>query len=149
MTKLKIWITACATIAVTVASITVSVYSKNASADTANSSPQDVQSLDRRISVIEQRFFLIETRIGRVEQQIAVNQRPSQPSQQNNLDNELIRREVEIVKVQVGEIACGVAQLDERTLPAAARQSERRNNNRSTDPCRLNPDAPLRLFARP
>jgi hypothetical protein len=149
MTKVKIWITASAIVALTVTAVMVNVLSTGASAEATKLSPQDVQSLDRRLSMIEQRFFLIETRISRVEQQMTVNQRPSQTSQQNNLDSELIRREIETLKAQVGAISCGLATVDERTLSVAARQSERRNNNGAADPCRLNPDAPLRLFTRP
>ena len=149
MTKVKTWITASAIVALIVAAVMVNVFSTRASADVIMRSPQDIQSLDRRLSMVEQRFFLIETRISRIEQQLTVNQRTSQTSQQNNLDAELIRREIETLKAQVGAVSCGLATLDERTLSIAARQSERSNNNRAADPCRMNPDAPLRLFARP
>jgi len=149
MSKVKTWITASAIVALIVAAVMINVFSTRASADVIMRSPQDIQSLDRRLSMVEQRFFLIETRISRIEQQLTVNQRPSQAGQQNNLDAELIRREIETLKAQVGAVSCGLATLDERTLSVAARQSERSNNKRAADPCRMNPDAPLRLFARP
>jgi hypothetical protein len=51
---------------------------------------------------------------------------------------------LEAVKGRLRELECGLVHLDERTLPASAkaRQTEPR------DPCRLNPETPVRLSTR-
>ncbi len=149
MTKPRTWTIAFAGVASLIAiGITAGSYSTRAAADAANSSTQDVQSLDRRISFLEQRLFMIESRISRVEQQVAVNIRAPGSSQQNRTEIEL-RQQIEAMKAQINQITCGLARLDERTLSVAARQSERRNGNSTPDPCRLNPETPLRLSTRP
>ena len=145
MINLRTWTIALAGVASLIAiGVNAGNYSARASAAPANSSTQDVQSLDRRISFLEQRLFMIESRISRVEQQVAANTRSSSSSQQIRTDNEL-RQEIEAVKAQMNQITCGLAKLDERTLSAAARQSEHRSSNSTPDPCRLNPETPLRL----
>ena len=149
MINLRTWTIALAGVASLIAiGVSAGNYSARASAAAANSSTQDVQSLDRRISFLEQRLFMIESRISRVEQQVAANTRSPSSSQQNRAEIEL-RQEIEAVKAQTNQITCGLAKLDERTLSAAARLAERRSGNSTPDPCRLNPETPLRLSMRP
>jgi uncharacterized coiled-coil protein SlyX len=125
--------------------ITVS-YVTRAAAETGGSASQDPQSLDRRISMLEQRLFFIESRIGRLEQQATVTVR--QPSSdQSKVEIELLRNQVETMKGQINELGCGLAKLDERTLSASAREARARNAYR--DPCRINPETPLRLTTHP
>ena len=106
---------------------------------------QDVSSLDRRLSLLEQRFYSIESSISRLQTYMA-NQRPpvSQPST-NDRDIILMREELQRLTLRMTEIECGLIKLDERTTPAARRNPTARSN----DPCRLNPDTPVRLSTHP
>src|SRR5215212_1065459 len=101
---------------------------------------QDPSSLDRRLSLLEQRFYSVESSISRLQQYVA-SQRPpvSQPS---TSDRELIlfREEIQRLTLRVTELECGLSKLDERTTPA----SRRNTTNKSNDPCRLNPETPVR-----
>lgn len=108
---------------------------------------QDNASLDRRISLLEQRFYSLELSINRL-QQAAVSQR-STGTQSNIRDAEfnLIREELRRVTLQLAEIECGLLKLDERT--ARRRDARSSSETRPADPCRVNPDAPLRLSTRP
>ena len=106
--------------------------------------------LERRINQLEQRFYTIETSITRLEQQASLSSRPSitQPSV-SSTDVTLLRSEIEALQRRLSEIECGLAKLDERTLAPAARDARKRSGVNSTDPCRLNPETPLRLSTRP
>ena len=106
---------------------------------------QDPSSLDRRISLLEQRFYSIESNISRLQQYVAA-QRPSVSSSSTS-DRELtlMREELQRLSLRVAEIECGLTKLDERTTPATRRNA----TDKSNDPCRLNPDMPLRLSTRP
>ena len=104
--------------------------------------PQDPASLDRRISLLEQRLYTIESNINRLQQYVST-QRPSvtAPSTSDR-DLILMREELQRLSLRLGEVECGVLKLDERTTPS-------RKGSKSVDPCRQNPDTPLRLAARP
>ena len=117
----------------------------NSSRGSSASEPQDVSSLDRRISLLEQRFYSIESNISRLQQYVAA-QRPS-VSQPGVSDRELslIREEIQRLSLRTTEVECGLSKLDERTTPATRRNA----NGKSNDPCRLNPETPVRLSARP
>ena len=108
---------------------------------------QDPGSLDRRLSLLEQRFYSIESSISRLQQYVAT-QRPSipQPSTSTN-DRELslMREELQRLNLRMAEIECGLIKVDERTTPAARRNPTAKSN----DPCRLNPDTPVRLSTHP
>ena len=106
--------------------------------------------LDRRIGQMEQRFYTIETRINRLEQQATLSMRPSttQPNG-DNTEVTLLRSEVAALERRLNEIECGLSKVDERTLAPAMRDARRKNGAGATDPCRLNPEAPLRLSSRP
>ena len=114
----------------------------------ASAEAQDVIQLDRRISLLEQRLYSIESRISSVEQQALLSQRqsPGQPAAgTGNL--EILIREIELVRNRVREVECGLLHIDERTLSASAK--EKRAATQAKDPCRLNPDTPVRLSSRP
>ena len=108
---------------------------------TIHAETQDPASLDRRISMIEQRFFQLESRMNRLEQ-VVVAQRSAQVPSGRDQEVELMRQEIEGLKLRLNEIDCGLVKLDERTTPANARKA-------NDDQCRLNPSSPLRLSTRP
>jgi predicted RNase H-like nuclease (RuvC/YqgF family) len=112
------------------------------------SPPQDVTRIESRLSLLEQRFYSIETSIRSLEQQSRLS---SAASGRTTRDPEisLLRTEVETLRRRLAELECGLAKVDERTLNATARDARRRSTGATTDPCRLNPDTPLRLPLRP
>ena len=116
-----------------------------ASISRGNNAPQDPASLDRRLSLLEQRFYSLESSISRLQQYVAT-QRPS-VSQPSTSDRELslMREELQRLTLRMAEIDCGLIKLDERTTPAARRDPTAKSN----DPCRLNPDQPVRLSTHP
>jgi predicted RNase H-like nuclease (RuvC/YqgF family) len=109
---------------------------------------QDVRSLDRRISSLEQRLYSIGVSINRLEQS-AISQR-TPVLQPGALDREInqLQSEIRTLQLRLSEIECGLAKLDERTTTPAVRD-RRRSGERTADPCRINPTAPLRLSNRP
>ena len=124
-------------------------YSGMRSAEGAAAGAQDPIQLDRRISMLEQRLYSIESRISSVEQQVIVAQRstPSQAGRDPLVD--LLRSEVEALKIRIREIECGLVHVDERTLPAAEKDARKRAGARPSDPCRLDPETPVKLSTRP
>jgi len=117
----------------------------NSSPASEESTIQDVSSLDRRLSLLEQRFYSVETSISRLQQYVAAQRPPvSQPSTSDR-EVTLIREEIQRLSLRVAEIECGLSKLDERTTPATRRNT----TSKSNDPCRLNPETPVRLSARP
>lgn len=106
-----------------------------------NAATQDPASLDRRISMLEQRFYRLESSMTRLEQ-VVVSQRSTAASSGRDQDVQLIRQELEGLKLRMNEIECGLVKLDERTTPANARKD-------TGDQCRLNPNTRLRLSTRP
>jgi hypothetical protein len=115
----------------------------------AGDEAQDVTNLERRISLLEQRFYQIESSLSRLEQQSMLSQRaPIAQPDAREAEMNLLRGEIESMQLRLREIECGLVKLDERTTPAA-RQSRPTAGTKSTDPCRLNPDAPLQLSTRP
>lgn len=112
---------------------------------TGPAEPQDVMSLDRRLSSLEQRFYMMESNISRLQTYLATQRPPvSQPST-NDRDIILMREEIQRLSLRVNELECGLAKLDQRTIPA----SRRNTTDKPTDPCRLNVDTPIRLSAHP
>lgn len=112
---------------------------------TAPAENQDPSSLDRRLSLLEQRFYSIESSISRLQTYVAAQRPPvSQPSTSDR-DVILMREEIQRLSLRVTELECGLSKLDERTTPA----SRRNTTDKSTDPCRVNPETPVRLSARP
>lgn len=125
----------------------IGVLANNSRGNSASAAAetQDPSSLDRRISLLEQRFYSIESNISRLQQYVAA-QRPSvtQPGTSDR-DVIMIREEIQRLSLRVSELECGLSKLDERTTPATRRNA----TPKSSDPCRLNVDTPVRLSARP
>lgn len=106
--------------------------------------------LERRVSTLEQRLSAIESRLMRFEQQLSALQRPAVSTTGRDLAVRLLRSELERLERRILELECGLLRLDERTLSARAREERRsRSEERTGEPCRLNPEAPLRLSTRP
>lgn len=128
-----------------VVGVMASISRGNSSRTPEESTIQDVSSLDRRISLLEQRFYTVESSISRLQQYLAA-QRPS-VSQPGASDRELsaIRDEIQRLSLRMAELECGMVKLDERTTAATRRNPQARAN----DPCRLNPETPVRLSTRP
>jgi hypothetical protein len=110
--------------------------------------PQDTFGLERRINSLEQRLYSIELSINRLEQQSATNARTPQPGNRRDVELELLQTQIRTLHGQLGEVACGLSKLDERTLSASVREAQRRSGRPNTDPCRLDPETPLRLSTR-
>lgn len=108
---------------------------------------QDAMGLDRRISSLEQRLYSIESNINQLQQRITASQRSTAGPSMRDPEVDRLRLEIETLQQRVREVECGVVKLDERTLPASARQS-RRPATPSADPCRLQPETPVRLTSR-
>src|SRR5262245_48500482 len=87
----------------------------------ANDTTHDPASLDRRISMIEQRFYYLESNMRRLEQQVV--SRPSTSTEKT--DDALVRTELDRLKGQLQVMSCAIVKLDERTLPANQKQSNR------------------------
>jgi hypothetical protein len=104
---------------------------------------QDVSSLDRRISMLEQRFFTLDSSMNRLQQLVAAQRSTPPVSDSRNREINQIAEEIQRLQLRLVEIQCGVLRLDERTA------TRRSGEARSTDPCRANPDAPLRFSSRP
>lgn len=112
--------------------------------DRSNDSEQ--QNMEFRLNSIEQRVYSIESTLRRLEQQINTFDRRPQIQASRNPEIDALRSEVETMKARLREIECGVAHLDERTLSANAKQARRQTE--PGDPCRLNPETPVRLSLR-
>jgi hypothetical protein len=116
--------------------------------EAAIASPQDVTRIESRLSLLEQRFYSIETSIRSLEQQSRLSSAASGRTTRDP-DVSLLRAEVETLRRRLAELECGLAKVDERSLSATARDARRKSTGATTDPCRLNPDTPLRLPSRP
>jgi predicted nucleic acid-binding Zn-ribbon protein len=111
----------------------------------ASEPAQDAVYLDRRISTLEMRLSTIESSLRSLEQQAMSSQRMTQGQPNRDPETSLLRSEVEMLKIRLRELECGLVHLDERTLSVAAREARKRTSGQSTDPCRLNPEAPVQL----
>lgn len=148
MSILKTWRWPLILILFAAVGVAASVYRDNKSGSVAD--PQDVTSLERRISQLEQRFYTVEATINRLDQQSRLTTSVPTPSTSGReLDASLLRAEVETLQRRLIEVECGLVRLDERTATPAVREARKRAGAISTDPCRLNADAPLRLSTRP
>jgi TolA-binding protein len=105
---------------------------------------QDQFSLDRRITTLETRMFSLESQIRQIEQQMSMTMRTPSVTRQNDSVIETLQSQISLLQSQLNEMKCGLAKLDERTLPAARRPGTGQSDRRS-DPCRLDPNTPLVL----
>jgi hypothetical protein len=110
--------------------------------------PQDVTHIESRLSQLEQRFYSMETSIRGLEQQQRLSGITSGRTVRDP-EISLLRGEVEALRQRLAEVECGLVRVDERTLSEVAKQGLRKSAVRTSDPCRLNADTPLRLASRP
>ena len=114
----------------------------------ATPAPQDLIRIESRLGQLEQRLYTIESSLRGLEQQARVSAAPPRAGGRDP-EISLLRSEVETLRLRLAETECGLTKLDERTLTPATREARRKTAADHEDPCRLNPDASLRLTARP
>jgi hypothetical protein len=102
--------------------------------------------LSRRVDMLEQRLYSVESKVNQIGFQTRPTVVPSLPSTTQN-DIDLLRTTVDGLRLRLGEVECGLLRLDERTLTAAQRRSNRAGS--SSDRCRENYGTPIMLSARP
>ena len=103
--------------------------------------------LSRRVDQLEQRFYMLESRVNRAEQDVRrpVTTSPSTTDPQG-AEIQYLRSQVESLRTRLGEVECGVLRIDERTLPTTRGT---RGNILAQDPCRREPNFPVKLSVRP
>ena len=120
----------------------VTVFRISSATTTNGPTPQqDIIRLENRMTQLEQRLFSIETGLRTLEQQSRITGATSRGVTQEDLA--LLRSEIQLLQQRLVDHECGLARLDERTLSPS-----RRKSGGSSDPCRVNADAPLRLPER-
>ena len=149
MRFLKKWRAALVVMVCVAVGVTANAYRRKLPVESSGAAAQDVITLDRRISMLEQRLTSIDSRISMLEQQSILSSRSTPSVSRRDPEIDLLRRQVEILQRQINELGCGLVKLDERTLPASARERRRRAGVPNTDPCRLEPETPLQLPTRP
>ncbi len=102
--------------------------------------------LSRRVDMLEQRLYSIESRISSMQTQVQPSIVQSIPSTTQN-DVNFLRTQVDGMRIRLGEVECGLLKLDERTLPAAQRRTNRTGS--PSDRCRDNFGTPIMLSSRP
>lgn len=114
----------------------------------ASENAQDTAYLDRRITMLENRLNTIESSLRTVEAQAMSSQRsaPSQPGR--DPETSMLRSEVELLKVRVRDLECGLLHIDERTLSASVKEIRKRTGSQPMESCRLNPETPVQLFTQ-
>ena len=120
----------------------------NASAGESAQSQQDVRILDRRMTLLEQRLYSIESIINRLEQSALSQRSAVPPTSARDSEINSLREEIRNLTLRLTEAECGLLKLDERTATSAG-GTRKGLGTRPTDPCRVNPNAPLRLSTRP
>jgi hypothetical protein len=100
---------------------------------------QDVIRLENRLSQLEQRMYSIETSLRTVEQQTRLGSISSRNVSPEEIA--VMHSEIQTLQNRMIEDECSLAKLDERTLTP----ERRRREGATTDPCRLNSEAPIRL----
>jgi hypothetical protein len=130
----------------------VTAYTGKSAARTVAATPlptQDVTRIESRLSQLEQRLYSIETNIRGLEQQLRLSSSTTERATARDPEVGLLRTEVEALRQRLAEIECGLARVDERTLTPSAKEARRKSTGGTSNPCRLNADAPLRLPTRP
>ena len=93
--------------------------------------------------MLEQRFYTLDSSMSRLQQLVASQRTPAPASDSNEREITQITEEIQRMQLRLIELQCGLVKLDERTA------TRRSGEPKSTDPCRANPDSPLRLSSRP
>ena len=102
--------------------------------------------LSRRVDMLEQRLYSIESKVNQLSYQTRPSVVPTLPGTTQN-DIDFLRTTVDGMRLRLGEVECGLLKLDERTLTAAQRRTNRTGS--SSDRCRDNLGSPIMLSARP
>jgi len=102
--------------------------------------------LSRRVDMIEQRLYSLESRISSMQSRVEPSIVPSIPST-TQTDVSFLRTQLDGMRIRLGEVECGLLKLDERTLTAAQRRTNRTGS--SSDRCRDNFATPIMLSSRP
>jgi len=126
----------------------VIVIVANASAGKTAQSQQELRILDRRMTVLEQRLYSIESSLNRLEQSALSQRSAVPPTSARDSEINSLREEIRNLTLRLTEAECGLLKLDERTATSAG-NTRKGSGMRPTDPCRVNPNAPLRLSTRP
>jgi hypothetical protein len=93
--------------------------------------------------MLEQRFYTLDSSMNRLQQLVASQRSTAPASDPRDGAINQIAEEIQRMQLRLVELQCGLVKLDERTA------TRRSGEPKSTDPCRANPDTPLRLSARP
>jgi hypothetical protein len=110
---------------------------------------QDLIRVESRLTQLEQRLYVIESSIRGLEQQARVSAGAPRAATRDP-EVGLLRSDVDALRLRLAEVECGLAKVDERTLSPAAKEARRKGDaGAPADPCRLTPEAPLRISARP
>ena len=113
---------------------------------------QDLIRVESRLTQLEQRIYAIESSVRGLEQQsrlAGAGAGAGRATTTRDTEVSLLRTELETMRRRLAEVECGLAKVDERTLTPLARAARRQSESAADDPCRINPDAPLRLSSRP
>lgn len=107
---------------------------------------QEVFRLETRINQLEQRLIQIDATLRNLQQQARLGAGAAGRGVSAQ-EVEILRTQIQALQVRLAEHECALAKLDERTLSPAMRNSRKQSGVRS-DPCRINPDTPVRLPER-
>ena len=102
--------------------------------------------LSRRVDMLEQRLYSLESRISSMQTQVQPPLIATMPST-TQTDVNFLRTQLDGMRIRLGEVECGLLRLDERTLTAAQRRTNRTGS--SSDRCRDNFGTPIMLSSRP
>jgi len=102
--------------------------------------------LSRRVDMLEQRLYSLESRITSMPTQVQPPHVSTIPSTTQN-DVNFLRTQMDSMRIRLGEVECGLLKLDERTLTAAQRRTNRTGS--PSDRCRENFGTPITLSSRP
>src|SRR3954464_13754987 len=80
--------------------------------------------LSRRVDMLEQRLYSIESRLSSMSSRVEPPMISTIPSTAQN-DVNFLRTQMDGMRVRLGEVECGLLKLDERTLTAAQRRTNR------------------------
>lgn len=137
-----------ALLTIVAAAAAYAVRPPSSTGEAAPPAPQDLIRIESRLSQLEQRFYSVEASIRVLEQQARFAAAAPGASASSS-DVRLLRSEVDTLRQRLAQVECGLMRVDERTLTPAAREARRKATASTADPCRLDPDTPLRPEARP
>ena len=106
--------------------------------------------LAQRLNQLEQRFTTIETRLNRLESESRIPSIAPRTTENNDLELQLLRSQIESLQLQLTQVECALLKLDERTLPTAVRQARKKvDAGRTIERCRQNPNELIQLPIQP